>query len=131
MCILCVSRSSAGRGVRQVLSTWQASPCSLSGVRAFSSLPEPVHEAVGHANAKDGKVAHPSLLNENLLKAQYAVRGELYNKALELQKAGRELIFTNVRKWAVSAAAVVVVGGFAAAAAQFKGLHLCVSVSCA
>jgi len=26
---------------------------------------------------------------------QYAVRGELYNKALELQKQGRELIFTN------------------------------------
>lgn len=32
---------------------------------------------------------------EDLLKAQYAVRGELYNKALELQKQGRELIFTN------------------------------------
>jgi hypothetical protein len=26
---------------------------------------------------------------------QYAVRGELYNKALELQKQGRDLIFTN------------------------------------
>jgi hypothetical protein len=41
------------------------------------------------------QVAHPSLLNPDLLKAQYAVRGELYNKALELQKQGRDLIFTN------------------------------------
>lgn len=100
MCLLCVSKSGGARGVRQLLSSWQGSAVSqaaqacehapkAAGQRLFSSgqpaLP----------NVKDGKVAHPDLLNENLLKAQYAVRGELYNKAMELQKTGRELIFTN------------------------------------
>ncbi len=64
-------------------------------LRQFSSLPEPVAEAPAKPNSQDGYVAHPSLLNSDLLKAQYAVRGELYNKALELQAQGRELIFTN------------------------------------
>eukprot|EP00775_Hariotina_reticulata_P006739 gene6739-6959_t len=48
------------------------------------------------ANSKDGKVLHPDLLNENLKKTQYAVRGELYMKAEELRSKGKEIIFTNV-----------------------------------
>lgn len=36
------------------------------------------------------------LLNENVKKAQYAVRGELYLRASELQKEGKKIIFTNV-----------------------------------
>lgn len=80
MCILCVSRSSAGRAARSVLSNW-GSACSLArseqqaaartvgGVRLFSSLPDPVQEG-GNPNEKDGFVAHPSLLNADLLKAQ-------------------------------------------------------------
>ena len=44
---------------------------------------------------KDGKVLHPDLLNENMRKTQYAVRGELYLKAEELKNAGKEIIFTN------------------------------------
>lgn len=47
-------------------------------------------------NTKEGKVLHPDLLNANMVKAQYAVRGELYLKAEELKKAGREIMFTNV-----------------------------------
>jgi glutamate--glyoxylate aminotransferase len=47
-------------------------------------------------NSKDGKVLHPELMNANVIKAQYAVRGELYLKAEELKKAGKEIIFTNV-----------------------------------
>lgn len=111
MCILCLGKSSALRaGARQLLGT--GGPCALSkasggaatleqatkavGTRFFSSaMPEPAHDAPA-PNELEGKVAHPSLLNPDLLKAQYAVRGELYNKALELQKQGRDLIFTNV-----------------------------------
>jgi glutamate--glyoxylate aminotransferase len=102
MCIRCLAKSSAvSGGARQLLNSWQ---CSLgaaeaapkvAGARLFSSaMPEPVVDAPA-PNSIDGKVAHPSLLNQDLLKAQYAVRGELYNKALELQKQGRDLIFTN------------------------------------
>lgn len=35
-------------------------------------------------------------LNENVKKAQYAVRGELYLRASELQMQGKKIIFTNV-----------------------------------
>ncbi|PWZ39042.1 Glutamate--glyoxylate aminotransferase 2 [Zea mays] len=35
-------------------------------------------------------------LNEKVKKAQYAVRGELYLRASELQKEGKKIIFTNV-----------------------------------
>ncbi|XP_022984955.1 glutamate--glyoxylate aminotransferase 2-like [Cucurbita maxima] len=35
-------------------------------------------------------------INENVKKAQYAVRGELYLRASELQKDGKKIIFTNV-----------------------------------
>ncbi|WIA19014.1 hypothetical protein OEZ85_003676 [Tetradesmus obliquus] len=50
----------------------------------------------GPINSKEGKVLHPDLLNENLKKTQYAVRGELFLKAEELRQAGREIIITNV-----------------------------------
>lgn len=56
--------------------------------RQMSSSSPPV-------NSKDGKVLHPDLLNDNLKKTQYAVRGELFIKADELRKQGREIIFTN------------------------------------
>jgi len=35
-------------------------------------------------------------LNENVKKVRYAVRGELYLRASELQKEGKKIIFTNV-----------------------------------
>lgn len=44
---------------------------------------------------KEGKVMHRDLLNANVLKAQYAVRGELYLKAEELKEQGRKIISTN------------------------------------
>jgi glutamate--glyoxylate aminotransferase len=55
-------------------------------------------QATGNDNPVkvDGYVLHPSTLNENLLKAQYAVRGELYNKAVEMAAEGKDIIYTNV-----------------------------------
>lgn len=47
----------------------------------------------------EGKVAHPSLLNPRVLATTYAVRGEIYLKAEELRKAGRDIIFTNSEGW--------------------------------
>ncbi|CAK9316563.1 unnamed protein product [Citrullus colocynthis] len=35
-------------------------------------------------------------INDNVKKAQYAVRGELYLRASELQKEGKKIVFTNV-----------------------------------
>ena len=56
----------------------------------------PFSAAAGAAvNSKDGKVLHPDLLNENMRKTQYAVRGELYLKAEELKNKGKAIIFTN------------------------------------
>jgi len=44
---------------------------------------------------KDGKVLHGDTLNPRVLKAQYAVRGELYLKGEELRAQGKEIIATN------------------------------------
>ena len=46
-------------------------------------------------NSVNGKVMHLDLLNDNLKKTQYAVRGELYLRAEQLRKEGKEIIFTN------------------------------------
>ena len=43
----------------------------------------------------DQLFCNADLLNENLKKTEYAVRGELYMRAEELRKAGKEIIFTN------------------------------------
>ena len=101
MCIICAMSRVGARRSRHLLSACcqqaglcaPAAPSQALAQRSFSSLPEPVASLA--PNAKDGFVSHPSLLNENLLKTQYAVRGELYNKAMELAASGRELIFTN------------------------------------
>ncbi|KAF5832917.1 alanine aminotransferase [Dunaliella salina] len=45
---------------------------------------------------KEGKVLHPDLLNRQVRETQYAVRGELYLRAEQLRKEGKEIIFTNV-----------------------------------
>jgi hypothetical protein len=44
---------------------------------------------------KDGKVLHEDLLNPKVLKAQYAVRGELYLRGEELRQQGKQIIATN------------------------------------
>ena len=48
-----------------------------------------------HAHPPPPQVLHPDLINENIKKAQYAVRGELYLKGEELRKAGRDILYTN------------------------------------
>lgn len=53
-----------------------------------------LEKLVAQDSVKDGKVLHPDLLNPRLLKAQYAVRGELYLRAEELKKE-KEIIYTN------------------------------------
>lgn len=60
---------------------------------AYSAVPQPADAPT--TNRVDGYVLHPSTLNKNILKAQYAVRGELYNKAQELAAKGRDIIYTN------------------------------------
>lgn len=42
------------------------------------------------------KVLDPDNINENIKNLVYAVRGELYIRASELQKEGKKIIFTNV-----------------------------------
>ena len=62
-------------------------------------MPDTMHHGICgtviQLHAGDGKVLHPELLNENMRKCQYAVRGELYLRAEELRQAGKEIIFTN------------------------------------
>ena len=56
---------------------------------------EPAEPAYPITDNLHSRVENPpprSTLNPNLLKAQYAVRGELYNKAVEMAAAGREII---------------------------------------
>jgi len=60
--------------------------------RAHAAMPQPVREP---EHEKDGKVLHPDLLNSAVKKAEYAVRGELYLRAVELQKQGMKIVFTN------------------------------------
>jgi hypothetical protein len=80
-----------------------------SGARGLSAAasPDPVYSdpSAPPVNSKDGKVLHPELLNENMRKTQYAVRGELYLKAEELKNAGKPIIFTNGARAARSAGA--------------------------
>lgn len=67
-----------------------------SQARGMSANPAPAYDDGEPLPAhKDGKVLHPELLNDNMRKTQYAVRGELYLKAEELKKSGKEIIFTN------------------------------------
>lgn len=47
-------------------------------------------------NDVDGRVLHPSLMNERVKAVQYAVRGELYLRADQMRREGREVIFTNI-----------------------------------
>lgn len=47
-------------------------------------------------NTKDNKVLHPDCINEHVKKVEYAVRGELYLRAEELSKQGKEITPMNV-----------------------------------
>ena len=57
--------------------------------------PATVAEVQPQPNEKDGKVLHPDLMNECIKKTQYAVRGELYLRATELEAQGKEITYTN------------------------------------
>ncbi|KAJ8904002.1 hypothetical protein NDN08_000532 [Rhodosorus marinus] len=41
-------------------------------------------------------VLHPTTINENVVHAEYAVRGKLYNAAVERAQSGKKVIYTNV-----------------------------------
>lgn len=108
MCVLCqatrksksisslVMRGFATRGSSSSSVTQAKEPMDVQKVlsRMYGALPQ---SDTTHTNPTkvDGYVLHPSTLNQNMLKAQYAVRGELYNKAQELAAEGREIIYTN------------------------------------
>ncbi|GAB4818926.1 hypothetical protein N2152v2_005972 [Parachlorella kessleri] len=99
MCILCAR---AGKQLghhllgRLTSTSWLAPAAAVTNTQArwFSSLPEPVADQ--NALTKDGYVLHPTTMNANLLKTQYAVRGEIYLKAQQLAAQGKEIIYTNV-----------------------------------
>ena len=57
--------------------------------RAFSAQPQPADAPVDRPTLK------PETLNANLRKAQYAVRGELLKRAMDMAAQGREIIETN------------------------------------
>lgn len=108
MCVLCqatrksksisslVMRGFATRGSSNSSVTQAKEPMDVQKVlsRMYGALPQ---SDTTHTNPTkvDGYVLHPSTLNGNMLKAQYAVRGELYSKAQELAAEGREIIYTN------------------------------------
>lgn len=76
------------RGITSLQTTLRA-----SSIQTAAAVPE---TAAKNSNDKEGKVLHPELINENIKKAQYAVRGELYLRGEELRREGKEIIFTNV-----------------------------------
>jgi hypothetical protein len=83
-------------GVQQLLAAGSSAQQSLL-VRGKSALAEPANASEAQSlNSKEGKVLHPELLNELVLATQYAVRGELYLRAEQLRKEGKDIIFTNV-----------------------------------
>lgn len=77
--------------------SWSAG-APATALRFQSAMPLPSEATPSKdedLHAKEGKVLHPHLLNENVVKTQYAVRGELYLRAEQLRKDGKEIIFTN------------------------------------
>lgn len=84
----------AAQSVSAVMSRLEHATRSLAGLARLSSCMHPgaqsramrLHSSLPHE--KQGKVMHPDLFNESLLKAQYTVRGELYLAAEALRKAG-------------------------------------------
>lgn len=72
-----------------------AVPALASGIHGEQFVRHKSTERHPH-NQIDGKVLHPELLNDAVLKTQYAVRGELYLRAEQLRKEGKDIIFTNV-----------------------------------
>lgn len=66
-----------------------------SGKRTKLDVCEPAQPEDANLQQKDGKVLHPDLLNEKVLKTQYAVRGEIYLRSEQLRKEGMEILPTN------------------------------------
>lgn len=79
------------RGSQNVeLQSWRGSP----QLRHMAALAQEAFEEAPQ-NSKDGKVLHPDLINDDMRRTVYAVRGELMKRGEELRKAGRDIIFTN------------------------------------
>ncbi len=88
-----IARSLAGLLAQQQSSSLLAAEASTHQPAALTAFSRLKHGQT--KNSIEGKVLHPELLNNHVLKTQYAVRGELYLRAEELRKAGKEIIFTN------------------------------------
>jgi glutamate--glyoxylate aminotransferase len=104
MCVLCHARKAKSLGKLLTTASRNGSYGGPAAVvegrgsnfvatRVFSAVPQPADSPT--AGRVDGYVLHPTTLNPDILKAQYAVRGELYNKAVDLAAKGREIIYTN------------------------------------
>jgi hypothetical protein len=73
----------------------EAKGARYTATRSYAAVPQPVDRSE-RSNTIDGYALHPSTINPNILKAQYAVRGELYNKAVEMAAKGdMEITYTN------------------------------------
>ncbi|KAI8470646.1 MAG: alanine aminotransferase [Monoraphidium minutum] len=68
----------------------------LGSTMSVDDIELPPGVKVPKVASKEGKVLHPDLINPNIIKTQYAVRGELYLKADEMRRAGRDVLFTNI-----------------------------------
>ena len=68
---------------------------TLASNEASTTASSFLRTAASVVASKEGKALHPDLLNESVKKTQYAVRGELYLRAVELQEQGTKITFTN------------------------------------
>jgi glutamate--glyoxylate aminotransferase len=89
----CQRAASAPAGALAAPAAEGAGLSAARASRAYAAVPQAEPGRVDEGGRR--YALHPTTLNQNLLRAEYAVRGELYKKAMELQAAGKKLIFTN------------------------------------
>lgn len=70
------------------------------GKRPKLEVSEPAKSKNADLHQKDGKVLHPDLLNEDVVKTQYAVRGEIYLRSEQLRTEGMDILPTNGKRLA-------------------------------
>ncbi len=73
----------------------RTSSMAMCGKRPKLEVCEPAQSKNADLHQKDSKVLHPDLLNENVVKTQYAVRGEIYLRSEQLRKEGMDILPTN------------------------------------
>jgi hypothetical protein len=85
----------ARRAIAQVASSPASSLMGATFGLGRMFMTTPIHTDNSFSHSKEGKVLHPDLLNDAVKRTQYAVRGELYLRAMQLQEEGMKITFTN------------------------------------